>query len=223
LLHAEPKGRPAAQGLLHRVRAAAAALVAISGLAACAATTTYRPDYVNAALAPQGEQIAGKVLIYMPASDEQYILTSSASTFTGSGAKLSVPVGLMTREIARTVYGGAFTEGAEFRNEIGDCSGFRAVIQPRVADFKYFYHQLENAGFAVTPGVQLTFDLNLLDAQGTMSAHKTYARPEQKAGSYFADLDPEERISRLAHEELARAMTGSLDDLKGWLATQAPH
>jgi hypothetical protein len=222
-LRAEPNDGREAPARIAKACVFAAALIAAASLAGCSSTATYRPDYVNAALTPQSAQIDGKVLIYMPAADEQYVFQAGATTFTGSGARLSVPFGLMTREIARTVYGGAFRDGAEFRNELGDCTGFRAVVQPRVADFKYFYHQLENAGFAITPAVQLTLDVNLIDARGVLVDHKTYARPEQKAGSYFVDLDPEEKISRLAHEELAKAMTTSVEDIKAWLAARAPH
>lgn len=188
------------------------------GLTACQTTATYTPEYVKPAAVPAGEQVDGKALLYFEESYAGYVFNEGASTFTGSGAKLSVPLGLMTREIGRTVYGAAFRDGVDVTTVPSSGGAYRVTLEPRVSDFKYYYHQAENLGFAITPGAEMSLTLKIRDPAGTEVAERTYASGEHKGGSYVMSGSPEEKISRLAHEILAELMNQSLQDVRAWLA-----
>jgi len=195
-------------------------LALLIGLAGCQSVTSYDPSYVPAeASMVVGERIEGKARIYMTEADRDYVFNGGASTFTGSGAKVSVPLGVMTWEIGKSIYGSAFTDGVEATHAMTDDARFLVTIQPRVSDFKYYFHQLENLGFAVTPGVELTLTVALLDVSGKLVQTKTYASGEKKAGSYMVSFSPEQKVSRLAHEVMADLMRQSLADVRNWLAT----
>ncbi len=193
-------------------------LAAALGLAACQATTTYKPDYVKPTAVPAGEKIDGKGLLYFEESYANYIYNEGASTFTGSGAKLSVPLGLMTREIGKTVYGEAFTDGVDVTTVSSAGGAYRITIQPKVTDFKYYFHQMENLGFAITPGTEMSLTVKLLDPSGSEIATRTYASGEKKGGSYMISGSPEEKISKLTHEVIAELMQKSLVDIRAWAA-----
>jgi hypothetical protein len=187
-------------------------------LAACQATTTYKPEYVQPAVVPAGEKIDGKGLLFFEESYANYIFNEGASTFTGSGAKLSVPLGLMTREIGKTVYAPAFSEGVDMTTVPSSGGAYRVTIQPKVSDFKYYFHQAENLGFAITPGAEMSLTVKLLDPAGAEIATRTYASGEKKGGSYMLSGSPEEKISKLSHEILAELMQKSLLDVRAWAA-----
>lgn len=201
-----------------RILTVAAAL----GLVACQATTTYKPEYVKPTAVPSGEKIDGKGLLFFEESYANYVYNEGASTFTGSAAKLSVPLGLMTREIGKAVYGAAFSEGVDVTTVSSAGGAYRVTIQPKVTDFKYYFHQAENLGFAITPGTEMSLTVRLLDPAGAEIATRTYASGEKKGGSYMISGSPEEKISKLAHEVLAELMQKSLVDIRAW-ATAHPR
>jgi hypothetical protein len=128
-----------------------------------------------------------------------------------------VPIGLMTREIGRSVYGSAFREGVDVTTVPSSGGAYRVTIEPKVSDFKYYFHQAENLGFAITPGAEMSLTVRLLDPAGSAVATRTYASGEHKAGSYMMSMSPEDKISRLAHEIMAELMKQSLADVRAWL------
>lgn len=192
----------------------AAALV----LAGCQTTASYTPEYVHTTGTPAAEQLDGKALLYFDPAYAGYVFNEGATTFTGSGAKLSVPLGLMTREIGKTVYGSAFREGVDVTTVASGGGAYRVTIEPKVTDFKYYYHQAENLGFAITPGAEMSLTVKLLDPSGAEAATRTYASGEKKGGSYMMSMSPEDKISRLAHEIMAELMRLSLVDIRAWLS-----
>jgi hypothetical protein len=187
------------------------------GLAGCQMTTAYKPEYVQQTAVPATEQVDGKGLLYFEEPYASYVYNEGASTFTGSGAKLSVPLGLMTREIGRTVYGAAFRDGVDVTTVAGSGGAYRVTIEPKISDFRYYFHQAENLGFAITPGCEMSLTVRLLDPAGAPLAVRTYASGEKKGGSYMMSGSPEQKISRLAHEILADLMKQSLVDVRAWL------
>lgn len=194
---------------------AVAAALAVAG---CQTTASYTPEYVQATPIAPTEQIDGKGLLYFEEAYAGHVYNEGASTFTGSGAKLSVPLGLMTREIGKTVYGGAFRDGVDVTTVPSAGGAYRVTIEPRVSDFKYYYHQAENLGFAITPGAEMSLTVALRDPDGATIATRTYASGEKKGKSYMMSGSPEDKISKLAHEILADLMRQSLADLRAWAA-----
>lgn len=72
-----------------------------------------------------------------------------------------------------------------------------------MTQFSYAYHQLENLGFAITPGVKVTLDVSLVNENGVAQWSRTFDSGEVKAGSYMVSFKPEEKVNRLLHEIVA--------------------
>jgi hypothetical protein len=79
-------------------------LAAAAYLSGCASSIAYRADYVTDRPIAANERISGKILVYTTKSDDERLETGGATSFTGSGAKLTTPIGMMTREIALKVF-----------------------------------------------------------------------------------------------------------------------
>lgn len=79
-----------------RISMLALTIVLASGWASSIA---YRADYVPDKPVAAEERIAGKVLVYTTKSDDERLVTAGATSFTGSGAKLTTPIGMMARKM----------------------------------------------------------------------------------------------------------------------------
>lgn len=188
-----------------------AVLMSITG---CASSIAYRADYVPDHAVVADERIAGRVLVYTTVADDERLVTGGATSFTGSGAKLTTPIGMMTREIAVKVFSQVATEGATAAHELIDADRFAVVVRPEAKDFKYGFPQLKNLGFAITPEVQVELKLTVLDASGRPLLEKDYASGIVEGKSYMMSGKPNERISKLAHETIYALMLSAAGDVR---------
>lgn len=188
-----------------------AVLVSITG---CASSIAYRADYVPDHAVVANERIEGRVLVYTTLADDERLVTSGATSFTGSGAKLTTPVGMMTREIAVKVFSQVATEGAAAAHELTDADRFAVIIRPETKDFKYGFPQLKNLGFAITPEVQVELKMTVLDPSGRPLLEKEYDSGVVEGKSYMMSGKPNERISKLAHETMHALMLRAAGDVR---------
>jgi len=187
-----------------------AILMAISG---CASSIAYRADYVPDREVVADETISGRVLVYTTRADDERLITAGATSFTGSGAKVTTPVGMMTREIAVKVFSKVATDGAAAANELTDAGRYALVVRPENKDFKYGFPQLKNLGFAITPEVQVEMRVSILDAAGKTVFEKDYASGVVEGKSYMMSGKPHERINKLAHETIYDLMRRAAADV----------
>ena len=131
---------------LDRLCRAILALLVIIALSAsgCATTATYNAAYVSTPAMPQGDKLAGKVLIFTERIDDETLFVGAPTSFSGGGTKLTIPLGVIAREIAATVFGDLFVNGAVKANALQGATGYRAVVKPKVSSFSYAYNQLKN-------------------------------------------------------------------------------
>lgn len=153
---------------------ALAALVAAATLGGCAWTAGYNAAYTNAARRPPAATYDGKVLVKTAAKDNAEVFSGNPTSFTGSATTLTMPLGQMSREIAKAAYADTFTGGADLANELRDPSAYAVIVAPRVVSFSYEYNQLKNVGFAITPTVRVTVNVQVLDDQGKAKWEKSY-------------------------------------------------
>lgn len=196
-----------------RLLAAVAALVALTG---CASSIAYRADYVPATTIAAGDRIAGRVLVYTTRADDERLVTSGATSFTGSGAKLTTPIGMMTREIAYKVLSDAAVEGAALSNELAGAGQYALIVRPETRDFRYGFPQLKNLGFAITPEVEIGLRVSVLDDTGRILLERDYASGVIEGKSYMISGKPNERINQLAHETLHALMLRAVADLRSY-------
>lgn len=197
-----------------RISRALAALALVSILGGCATSIAYRADYVPDKPIADADRIKGRILIYTTKADDERLVTGGATSFTGSGAKLTTPIGMMTREIALKVFSRLATDGAQSSNDLADSSRFTIVLRPEVQDFKYGFPQLKNLGFAITPQVEVTLRAQIIDSSGHTQFEQTYSSGVVEGKSYMMSGSPYERINKLVHATIYDLMVRAAADVK---------
>ena len=77
-------------------------------LGGCAPIATYNAAYITPPSTPEAAKLPGKALIYTTKADDDTPWAGRPTSFTGSATTLTIPLGLITREIAATVFGDSF-------------------------------------------------------------------------------------------------------------------
>jgi len=189
------------------------ALVATAVLTGCAASMAYRADYVPDKPVADTDRIDGRVLVYTTQSDDDRLITAGATSFTGSGMKLTTPIGMMTREIALKVFSKVASDGADASHELTNANRYTIVLRPQTQDFTHGFPQLKNLGFAITPEVHLTMRMTVLDQSGKTVLEKDYDSGVVSGSSYMMSGKPVERVNKLAHEAMYDLMRRAASDL----------
>jgi hypothetical protein len=183
-------------------------------LSGCSHVATYNPAYLSAPPPAASERMDGKVLVYTERADDNYVFSGNPTSFTGGATTLTVPLGQITREVAVYAFGRHFKDGADASNKLESLAGYRAIIRPRVLSFTYEYNQLQNLGFAITPGVTLEIETQLLDQSGKTIYAKKHASALAQGQAYMVSGTPGERINQLVHETLYKLMDEAARDVK---------
>lgn len=195
-------------------RIAISAVILTVLLAGCSHVATYNSAYLSAPPPAASERMDGKVLVYTDRADDNYVYTGKPTSFTGGGTTLTVPLGQITREVAVYAFGRHFKDGADASNKLDNLAGYRVVIRPRVLSFIYEYNQLKNLGFAITPGVTLEIETQLLDQNGKSVYSKKHASGLAQGHTYMVSGTPGERVNQLVHETLYKLMEEAVRDVK---------
>lgn len=196
-----------------RLPSKGAYISALLMLQGCAASIAYRADYVPDKPVSDVDRISGRVLVYTTRDDDDRLITAGATSMTGSGLKLTTPIGIMTREVAVKVFSKVASDGADASNQLRDASRYTIVLRPQALDFTHGFPQLKNLGFAITPEVRITMRMTVLDPGGRSLLERTYDSGVVSGGSYMIGGSPTERINRLAHETMYVLMRRAADDV----------
>jgi len=196
-------------------RLCATLALALAGLlAGCAQVATYNPAYVDKPSIATADKLAGKVLVYTEKSDDDTPFVGAPTSFTGGGTKLTIPLSLITREIASTVFGEMFRDGVSKSASLDQAGPFRVVIHPKIRSFSYEYNSLKNAGFAITPTVVLTLEVSVLDATGKAMRQRSYESGTFETPAYVISGSPGEEIGKAAHKAILELMTRAANDVR---------
>jgi hypothetical protein len=207
---------------MNRVARSLLAASALLALAGCASSIAYRADYVPATAVTAEEKVPGRVLVYTTRADDERLVTAGATSFTGRGAKLTTPIGMMTREIAYKVFSEAAMEGATLSNELAGAERYSIVVRPEAKDFRYGFPQLKNLGFAITPEVEISMRVSVLDGSGKILLEKDYASGVVEGKSYMLSGKPNERINQLAHQAIHSLLLQAVGDVRTFQRSRAP-
>jgi hypothetical protein len=193
---------------------ALAAILLGALLSGCAQMATYNPAYITKPVTADADKLAGKALVYTVKADDDAVWKGNPTSFTGSATTLSIPLGVIAREIAAVVFGDTFRDGAVKANSLAAATGYRVIVQPKVSAFSYEYNGLKNAGFAITPTVILTLEVSLLDAAGKTVNQRRYDSGTVETPAYFISGAPGEEIGKATHKALFDLMTRAAKDLR---------
>ena len=186
-------------------------LASVFLLAGCSFTAPYNRAHITPA-APVAADHAGQVLVYTTSADDAYVFTGKPTSFTGGGTKLSLPLGMMTREIAGMVFSERFQQG-HIKSGVLNGAEYGLTVHPKVKHIEYAYNQLKNLGFAITPQVRLVLTVDVLDAQGKVVRSVEYDSGLTDGKSYMLSGAPAEQVSKIAHQTLYDLMRKAADDL----------
>jgi hypothetical protein len=197
---------------------AAISLLALSG---CTSSDANRADYLPEKTVAEALRIDGRVLVDTTPVDDEHLVTAVATSFAGSGAKLTTPVGTIAREVAVRVFSRAARDGAVASSELGDLGRYSMVVRPEVMDFSYGFPQLKNLGFAITPEIQLGLRLSILDETGKVALEKEFDSGRVQGSSCMISGSPYERISRLLRESMQDLTIGALAGVRAFQRARA--
>ena len=190
------------------------ALVAIFAtfFSGCTYKAGYNPSFLPGSAMKMG--ISGKALVVLEVSEEQRMFSGSPKSFTGGGTTLELPLGEVTKQVALKVFQAAFVDGADFANDTTKAGDYRLVIKPRVVRFDYYYNQLKNLGFAITPQLEMDLDVAVVRADGSVLLQKTYSSGRTEGDTYVLSGSPDEKVNKLVHLTLFKLMTDAALDVQ---------
>jgi hypothetical protein len=212
------RARETAGGRLRQTAAVAAAL-ALMLLSGCAYNVGYNSTYLPAEQTHQ--KTPGKVLIYMPDKDANWVFKGHPTSFTGGGTTLTIPLGDITRQIAVRAFSNEFTS-VTAADMIKNQADYTMVVQPRVKHFEYAYNQLKNLGFAITPETRVDLSVKASDSQGRTIIDKVYQSGKIEGETYMASASPAEKVNAAVHKTLWKLMNDAIADIKTRLLA-SPH
>jgi hypothetical protein len=198
-----------------------ACALAGTALAGCAHTASYDASYLAAARRPPDRVTEGKALVETSAEDDAYVYTGPPTSMTGAAHTLSVPLGAITKESAKAVYADRFSGGSDAANGLQHASGYRLIVAPKVTQYSYAFNQLKNLGFAITPSVEATLRVRILNPDGSTKWEKEYASGPVEASSYMVNMQPHEEINKLTHKVIYDLLVQSSKDVLPALKTAA--
>lgn len=191
------------------------ALLALA-LAGCQFQAGYNPTYLPPSAMSLG--IEGKALVVLDVGEEARVYSDNPRSFTGGGTTLSLPLGEITKQVAMKVFASAFKGGADFRNEAVAGADYRLVVKPRVSRLDYYYNQLKNLGFAITPQLEMELSVTMLRGDGTVLFERTYVSGRSEGDTYVVSGSPGEKVNKLVHMILFKLMTDAAIDVQKALA-----
>lgn len=179
----------------------------------CTSTASYNQSYEGPLIEAVPQLLEGKALIYAAEADDRYVFSGNPTSFTGAATTLEISLGEITREISKRVFNRIFVEGAEYSNSMLNTADYRVVVNLRTNQFSYAYNQLQNVGFAITPQVNVSIDLLLMDNEGVTLFRNTYESGTVDGDTYVMSGAPAERINRAAHEAITELVNRAATDI----------
>jgi len=167
-----------------------------------------------------GVQLEGRAVILTTEVDDNYVFNGNPTSFTGSATNISIPLGLITKEIAQHAFERMFSEGVVQTRDISSINDYLVVITPRVRNFSYAYNSLRTAGMLVTPQVDISISVDVLDSERNNIRSNTFTSGTKNGDTYAMSMNPAERINRLAHEVITELLNQAASDMYFLIANQ---
>jgi len=181
-------------------------------------TVAYNPSYIRPVAQTVAPRYPGKLLILTAPADDHLVFQGHPQSLTACMWSLHVPFGEIAKKASGEIYGHLFQSGYEF-GSVADSHRFTVTIHPQIDDFAWRMNQLKNAGFAITPQIKMTLNLELLAADKSVLLRRQYESGWVDGNSYLINFSPFDSVGLLIHKTLANLMVDSIRDLDGVLHT----
>jgi hypothetical protein len=193
------------------------AMLALAGVG-CTHMANYNPAYIPpVATSTPAEKSEGRALVFTEKKDDDYSYVGHPTSFTGGGTSLQIALGVITREIAVSVFGKNFSDGAEQSGTLDRSQGYRVIVQPKVTNFSFEYNAAKNAGFAITPTVTLTLDVGIMGPDGKSRWQHQYPSGPVESESYMMTGNPGDEVGKAAHKAIGQLMLQAAGDVREYL------
>lgn len=194
--------------------------LAFATLSACTSTLQYNPQYEGRIQPAPGVQLPGRAVVFTTEAEDNYIYTGNPTSFTGGATKISIPLGLITKEISQNGFERIFSGGAVLARDIDAVSDYRVIVRPRISNFSYAYNQLKNVGLLVTPQTDISLSIEVLDNNRRVIHVNTFSSGVKDGDSYMMSGNPADRINRLAHEVITELVNQATNEVYYLLQNQ---
>ena len=187
-------------------------ILLLSFLVGCSFQAGYNPTYVPD---EEPEYIsADEVLLLMPDEVEDFVYSGSPKSFSGSGTNLTIPIGVVLKEVAVEILEDRFSGRVQFSSEFEADRGYKLALAPSVRRFEYYYNQLKNIGFAITPEVEVDLKIQILDAEGAPIFDEIYESGRVSGDTYMISGSPSEKINKTLHKTIYDLLVQSFADAR---------
>jgi hypothetical protein len=178
----------------------------------CSFQAGYNPTYL-----PDEEPeylSASEVLLLMADEEEDFVFSGSPTSFTGWATNLTIPLGTILKETAEEILEDRFSGGTDFSNELIDPEAYLIILHPSIKRFEYRYNQLKNAGFAITPEVDIDLNVEILDREGVTIFDQDYTSGYISGDTYFISGSPAEKVNKILHKTLYDLLETSFSEAR---------
>ena len=187
-------------------------------------TVTYNPSYTRPVTMKITPRYSGKLLLYTTSAEDKFVFHGHSKSFTGIAWDLKVPLGKMSKEMAGDIYGHLFEAGYEFGSQVDTNSGYALILHPKIEDFAWRMNQAKNLGFAITPQVMMTLDVQLLSpGENKVIFQRQYESGWVDGNSYVVNITPFEAVNVAIHKTMANLMVDSIRDLDALMQPNSPQ
>ena len=182
-------------------------------ITSCTTPLAYNPEFEGTLAPIPGAQLSGRGVILTTEVDDNYVFAGGPTSFTGAATNISIPLGLITKEIAQHAFERMFREGVVQTRNLDSISNYEIVITPRVTNFSYAYNQMKNAGILVTPQIDMSISVDIFDSEKNNIRSNIFTSGTKDGDSYAFSANPAERINRLAHEVVTELLNQAASDV----------
>ncbi|UCU92310.1 hypothetical protein [Hydrogenophaga taeniospiralis] len=179
----------------------------------CAFKANYNPSYFGSNTTTYESKIPGVAAIEASDDVKNETFTSSPTSFTGGGTKLTLPVGEIVTQAALLSFRDIFSGGAEIIEPGKYTSSHSVIVKPKFRSMTYEYNQLKNLGFAVTPTASVSIELNVEGLTKKSIVNEIYESGAVESEAYFATASPGDEISKAFHKAVIGIARKSADSV----------
>jgi hypothetical protein len=94
----------------------------------CTFKAGYNPSYVKEISITDDKKIQGMALVYMPQKELEYTFIGNPVSLTGSGTKLELPLGEITKGVTVKTLNGVFENGADYLGRVDDSGKYTLIL-----------------------------------------------------------------------------------------------
>lgn len=181
-------------------------------LSSCAYNAGYNPTYLPDD--PPEQLSSNEILLLMDDEEEEFVFSGSPTSLTGGATTLTMPLGAILKEVAEEILEDRFAGGVEFSNTLKTADPYILAFHPCFKHFEFRYNQLKNFGFAITPEVNFSLQVEFVDKEGNKLFSKLYETGYVSGDTYMISGSPGEEVNQILHETLYKVLKESFIDAR---------